>query len=163
TKTEPENGGSQREPPPRDTQDFEIFNNRTVTLLGKEWPLTAGHHFKDVKDAEHGTWQHAWCYTTAIVDGVKIWVDLVVRESLSSNPIAPVASEKTIQQAGLQDEGVIALALQCPWLDKRQYSVTDFTPPPGRKNPFITSSEPTVRVDGDVLAYDGEIGAQFTD
>jgi hypothetical protein len=159
----PENGASQPEPPPPDTQNFEIFNNRTVTLLGQPWPLTAGHHFKDAKDVPPGRWQSAWCYTTANVDGVKITVDLVQRDSPSANPIAPVASEKTIQQAGLQDEGVLALALQCPWLDKKHFNVTDFIPPTGRKNPFTTSSEPAVSIVGDVLIYDGEIGVQFTD
>ena len=160
-KGEPsEKGAPQPEPPPPDTQDFDIFNNRTVTLLGRVWQLTAGHHFKDAKDA---MWEHAWCYTTANVDGVKITVDLVQRDSPSANPTAPVASEKTIEQAGLQDEGVLALALQCPWLDKKHFGVSEFAAPTGRTNPFTLSSEPTVSVVGDVLRYDGDIGAQFTD
>lgn len=135
------------------TVNFTKFAERDVRLLGKQWNLTAGHHFGKATDP---TWKEAWCYTSAIVDNVALKVDLVRRPSPTARPIALVASPETLQKAGLDDASGLALATKCPWLDERVLKFDEFTLPAGR-DPQLDLDKPSFRLSGRTLVMKGAI------
>jgi hypothetical protein len=139
------------------TTDYSIFNNRTVPLAGQNWDITAGHFFENETDQQ---WKQAWCYSEVLRDGVVIKIDLALREGHSTQPMAPTASPQTLEKAGLTTLEALTLATRCPWLDKKEYTVRDFTSTPGQGNPF-QPDETSYTLSGTTLIAEGSIGDDF--
>lgn len=139
------------------TTNYTIFNNRSVSLAGRSWDVTAGHFFENEADKQ---WKHAWCYTEDRRDGLVVKIDLANRETPTAQPIAPVASAQTLQKVGLSTSEALTIAAKCPWVDEKIYTVRDFTSTPGRRNPF-EADETTYKLVGNRLLVEGSIGADF--
>jgi hypothetical protein len=139
------------------TINYEKFRSTTFRFLDHTWEIKAGHHFATETDP---IWTYAWCYTQRSVKGVSVNVDLANRESPSAAPTGPIASRATLEQVGLTEAAALVLAAKCAWDDQKAYSVRDFRPPGGQRNPF-ESREPVVTASGRVLKYDGDIGDDF--
>ena len=156
--TEPPEG-TQTEKPSEDiiTTDYSIFRNRTVTLAGRQWEISAGHQFDSERDPN---WKRAWCYTIVEVSGVTVRVNLADRESPIAKPLAPLASTETMRQVQLGPLEALTLATKCPWLDEKKYSLTDFEAPAGTQNPFnVTDAK--FSLNGRILSFSGSIGEDF--
>jgi hypothetical protein len=145
-------------PPDIFTENFTKFVTREIDFLGSKWRLTAGHHFDSEKQLQ---WSNSWCYTNRDVDDVDVRVQLAERETFSASPMAPLASHATLVAVGLSQGSAIALATECPWLDEKSFSVTEFQPLPGEHNPF-QPTRPRVTLQGRTLIYSGEIAEDFT-
>jgi PAN domain len=109
--------------------DYDKFATRSAFVIGRQWEVTAGHHFANDTDK---VWSRAWCYTRQYADGVLVQVDLAERNSESSGPRGPLASPASLARVGLDDTSALELASQCPWLDGRAYAVGGFDIPTGR-------------------------------
>jgi hypothetical protein len=120
------------------TIDYEKFARRETEYLGRSWQIEAGHHYATDTDK---VWTSAWCYTVQNVDGVLVKVDLVQRDSPTSQPRAPVASPESLARVGLNDSSALELATKCPWLDGRVYDSREFFIPYGR-NPSVPNLAP---------------------
>ncbi|TPL81388.1 hypothetical protein FJ950_24530 [Mesorhizobium sp. B2-3-14] len=116
-------------PPDVVTADFNKFLTREIDWQGSHWSLVSGHHFNDEHDA---TWDHAWCYTRRLVNGVDVNVDLVNRASPTARPQAPVSPSMTLASIGVNDASALELASECVWLDKSSFSANDYEAPAGR-------------------------------
>lgn len=141
------------------TTNYTIFNNRSVSLAGRTWDVTAGHFFENESDKQ---WKHAWCYTEDRRDGLVIKIDLASRETPAALPIAPVASIQTLQKVGLSTFEALTISTKCPWLDEKDFTVRDFTSTPGQRNPF-EPEETTYKLVGNKLVVEGSIGDDFLD
>jgi len=113
------------------TTNFTKFANRQVELLGKNWTVSAGHHFDNEADT---SWKRAWCYTVTDVKGVEVKVELASRMTPEAKPIAPTANLATMQHAGLDITDALTLASKCPWAD-REFSVADLQVPSSATGP----------------------------
>jgi predicted aspartyl protease len=118
-------GGLPDKPP---VFNYDKFGNQETDYIGRHWQVQAGHHYKTDTDKE---WTSAWCYTEQVIDGVKVKVDLVERDSPTSQPRAPIASPESLARVGLNDSSALELAARCPWLDGKIYSRTEFYVPFG--------------------------------
>jgi hypothetical protein len=138
-KAEPfgSDGPKETKPP---TIDYEKFARQETDYLGRSWQIEAGHHY--VTDTDK-VWTSAWCYTVQNVDGVLVKVDLVERDSPTSQPRAPVASPESLARVGLDDPSALELATKCPWLDRRVYGSSEFFIPYGRNPSVPNVTQPT--------------------
>ncbi|WP_160310406.1 hypothetical protein [Microvirga vignae] len=143
-------------PPDQKTVNYTKFSNQSFRLGGRTWLITAGHHFESEDDK---SWEVAWCYTQADVDGVSLKVDLARRSGPDQRPLAPTATPKTLETAGLTAAEALVLASKCAWLDK-EYSVGELEPAPNTQSPF----KPPLRtsLSNRVLTVRGPIEANFT-
>ena len=107
--------------------------------MGRGWQIVAGHHYATDTDK---VWSYAWCYTDQIVDGVRVRIDLVERDSPSSRPRAPIATAESLAKAGLNDSSALELATKCPWLDGRAYTQNEFFTPLRSTSPQIATDVP---------------------
>lgn len=139
-----------------ETTDYDKFKTRSVSLLGRAWEVTAGHHFKSESDL---AWTRAWCYTRLLVDGLAIEISLAERDSPATSPHAPIANAATLRKASLTEAEAVALATKCSWLDRGDFQVTELTGPAGKPNPF--QQKPDVSINGETLTYVGGIGPDF--
>ncbi len=139
------------------TTNYSIFTNKTISMLGRQWDIEAGHHFESERDPQ---WTRAWCYTSAEVDGVAIKIDLLHRTSPTAKPIGPVATEKTLREAGLTELDALGLATKCAWLDNRTFNLTDIIPAPGRPQPS-PNQIPSFNLVGMSLTFKGPIEDNF--
>lgn len=139
------------------TTNYTIFSYRTVSLAGRTWEVTAGHFFENETDKQ---WKHAWCYTEDRRDGLIVKIDLANRESSAAQPKAPAATTQTLQKVQLSTFEALTLATKCPWLDKKDYTVRDFSSTPGQSNPF-EPDETTYKLVGSKLVVEGSIGEDF--
>ena len=139
------------------TTNYSKFAERTVSLIGIDWTISAGHHYSNELQQN---WSNAWCYTSRIVDGVNVQIDLATRDTPSAAPIGPVASGETLTRSGLSPTSALALATHCPWLDERAYRIEEYVAPAGSSNPFA-DAEPKIEQDGQSLHFSGPIGANF--
>lgn len=139
------------------TTNYTIFNNRTVSLAGRSWEITAGHFFENETDKQ---WKHAWCYTEDRRDGLVVKIDLATRETSTAQPAAPIASIQTLRKVGLSALEALTIATKCPWLDEKKYTVREFTSTPGQNNPF-EPDETTYKLVGNKLVVEGSIGEDF--
>ena len=62
-------------------------------------------------------------------------MDLVERDSPTSQPRAPIASPESLARVGLNDYSALDLAAKCPWIDGKVYSRSEFYAPSGRTPP----------------------------
>jgi hypothetical protein len=138
--------------------EFSKFSSRKVSVAGRSFLVTVGHHFQTESDK---SWSYAWCYTSPTFLGVQYKVDLAERSSPSMSPTGLLSADKTLSTAGLTREEGFALASACPWID-RTFSIDQIIPKPDEVNPFRTESTVFRRVDG-VLRVSGSISAGFTD
>lgn len=143
-------------PPDQKTVNYTKFTNQPFKLGGRTWLITAGHHFESEDDK---SWKEAWCYTQADIDGVSLKVDLARRSSPDQRPLAPTATPKTIDTAGLTVPEALVLASKCSWLD-REFSVGELVPAPKSPNPFVPPLQTSLS--GRVLTVKGPIEANFT-
>jgi len=155
----PGSAATQTPPEPRTpvTTNFSKFAERDVSFLGTEWTISAGHHYSTELQQN---WDSAWCYTTRLVEGVNVQVDLATRGSQYQSPTAPVATRQTLTQAGLSPASALALARHCPWLDDRVFGVDEYVSPTGFENPF-TRAQQSFSPDGATLRFSGTIQADF--
>jgi hypothetical protein len=142
-------------PPDRKTIDYTKFSNRPFELGGRTWVITAGHHFESEDDK---SWELAWCYTQADIDGVSLKVDLARRSGPNERPSAPIATPKTLETAGLTIPEALVLASKCSWLD-REFSVSELVVAPNAQNPFVPPLQTSLS--GRVLTVRGPIEANF--
>ena len=122
-------GGLPDKPP---VFNYEKFGNQETDYMGRHWQVQAGHHYRTDTDRE---WTNAWCYTQQVIDGVNVKVDLVERDSPTSQPRAPIASPESLARVGLNDSSALELAAKCPWLDGKVYSLSEFYVPFKRTPP----------------------------
>lgn len=140
------------------TTNFTKFSSRDVDLVGRRWTVTAGHHFATETDK---TWQTAWCYTQADVNGVEVKVELAVRRTPGATPIAPTAKLATMQHAGLDITDALTLASKCPWVDgdvsikDLQVSVTPSTLPPRAPPQSQVQPPPQAQAQPEFVIADG--------
>ena len=113
-----------------------------------------GHQFSSNQDKH---WAFAWCYVSPVVDGARIWVDLVKREEPNYSPNARVASDQTLAKAGMQWSDVFFLGSNCQWMDGSFYSESQLS---GGVENHVPAKHTQV---GDVLIYDGPIDQSFVD
>lgn len=139
------------------TTNYTIFNNKTVILAGRTWDVTAGHFFANETDKE---WTYSYCYTEDVREGINVKIDLASRQNPTLKPVAPTATSQTLQKVNLSSVEALTLATKCPWLDKRTYTVKDFTGSPGQNNPF-EPAETTYKLAGSKLIVEGSIGDDF--
>jgi hypothetical protein len=139
--------------------DFEKFATVSAHLLGKNWDITAGHHYSNETDQ---VWQNAWCYTNPSINGVKLSIELANRASPTARPTALIASPETLAKAGLDDRAALDLATKCPWLDKASFRLDDFTIPPDRQA-IRPDAAPSFTMEGRVLTFHGPILNNFLD
>ena len=109
--------------------DYDKFATRNAFVGGRQWEVTAGHHYATDTDK---VWSNAWCYTSQYADGVLVKIDLAERDSQSSGPRGPLASPASLARVGLDDASALEVASKCPWLDGIAYAVGGFDVPPGR-------------------------------
>ncbi|MEM8686764.1 MAG: PAN domain-containing protein [Pseudomonadota bacterium] len=140
--------------PSYDTKDYTIFTLKTLSYDGRSIKIEAGHRFKTEADQAEQNWALAWCYTKIIVDGVQIHIQFAIRKRKSDVPQISHISKNTLRMTRLSSADVLALAAQCPWLDKKVFRVADL-----KKNTLPTNTE--FRLDGNTLYITGEIGPKF--
>jgi hypothetical protein len=121
--------------------NYEKFATQEAVYLGRSWTIETGHHYETDTDKE---WAGAWCYTQQVVDGVKVKVDLVERDSPTSRPRAPIASQESLARVGLNDSSALDLATKCPWIDGKVYTQNEFFIPSGRTAPQLPTVAPPV-------------------
>jgi hypothetical protein len=140
------------------TTNFTKFSSRDVDLLGRRWTVTAGHHYANETDK---SWQAAWCYTQADVNGVEVKVELADRRTPGATPIAPTAKLATMQHAGLDITDALTLASKCPWVDgdvsikDLQVSVTPLPPPPRTPPQSQVQSPPQAQAQPEFVIAEG--------
>jgi hypothetical protein len=84
------------------------FGSQETDYMGHRWEIMAGHHYASDTDS---VWADAWCYTEQDVDGVHIRIQLVVRDSPTAQPRAPIASTESLSKVGLNDSSALELAV----------------------------------------------------
>jgi hypothetical protein len=138
--------------------NYEKFATEETVYLGRRWTIETGHHYETDADK---AWTRAWCYTQQVVDGVNVKVDLVERDSPTSQPRAPIASQESLAKVGLNDASALDLATKCPWIDGRVYAQNEFFIPSGRTAPSVVppfpnySPEPPTSIPASYVAKDG--------
>jgi hypothetical protein len=138
------------------TVNYTKFSSQSFRLGGRTWLITAGHHFESEDDK---SWEVAWCYTQADIEGVSLKVDLARRSSPDQRPLAPTATPKTLETAGLTAAEALVLASKCSWLDK-EYSVGELELAPNTQSPF--KSPLSTSLSNRVLKVRGPVEANFT-
>ncbi len=116
--------------------NYEKFAAQETVYLGRRWTIETGHHYETDTDK---AWIRAWCYTQQVVDGVNVKVDLVERDSPTSQPRAPIASQESLVKVGLNDSSALDLATKCPWIDGKVFAQSEFFVPSGRTAPQLPS------------------------
>ena len=87
------------------TTNFTKFQEREVKFLGDTWLVSAGHHF-DNEIQEN--WGNAWCYTSKVVEGVNVQVELANPETFHGDARGPIASTETLNQVGFSSSSALA-------------------------------------------------------
>lgn len=135
--------------------DYSIFKRKIVNFKGRQWQVTAGHEFASNADKQ---WRNAWCYVNPEIDGVRLNIDLVTRDSPDAPPKAPVTTAQTLQKAGLSTDDALYLGSHCDWLDGKTFTQAELS-----KSDLSPAPPPVVNQDGDVLVYNGAINQIFLD
>lgn len=135
--------------------NYSIFKRKIVNFKGRQWQVTAGHEFASNADKQ---WRNAWCYVNPEIDGVRLNIDLVVRDAPDAPPKAPVTTAQTLQKAGLSTDDALFLGSQCDWLDGKTFSQAELS-----KGDLPSEPPAVVSQEGDVLVYNGAINQIFLD
>lgn len=135
--------------------DYSIFKRRIVTFKGRQWEVTAGHQFASNADNQ---WSNAWCYVDPEIDGVRLKIDLVLRDAPDTAPKVSVTTAQTLQKADLSTDDALYLGSQCDWLDGKTFTQAELS-----KGDLSPEPIPAVSQNGDILVYNGVINQLFLD
>lgn len=106
------------------TTDYTQFRTQQVHLFGQTWEVQAGHHFETNEPG--ASWDSGWCYSTHQVGGVQVQIDLAYRDGEGAFPRGPGATRETLAEAGITSQQALTLATNCPWLDGRTFTASEF-------------------------------------